>query len=303
MNEFKYFSDFYNSMKVPISDGHAHVSPKGLGIRTVAKKFKEVHGWFIALVSLPPYHYDLTLSYNDLIKSFNLHIEQCKIAKSEGLRVACILGLHPALIDRLVRYYQGRRRDLLLYIDKALDYIERKVKEDVIDGIGEFGRPHYKVLPEVFALNEYVLIKALNIVHDYSVPIHLHLEDSGLITVESINSLINLFNRNLGRKYIIFHHASRNICMNASQRGFSSTITGRKELLEDIISNLSKNSLRLVSVESDYIDDLKRPGVVMYPWEIANEVSKILKDKPYLEDELHEVLIESIINIYGVNPP
>ena len=28
-------------MKVPISDGHAHVSPKGLGIRTVAKKFKQ----------------------------------------------------------------------------------------------------------------------------------------------------------------------------------------------------------------------------------------------------------------------
>lgn len=291
------------SMKIPISDGHAHVSPKGLGARVVAKKFREVHGWFIALVSLPPYHYGLTLSYNDLIKSFDLHIEQCRIARGEGLKIACVIGLHPAFIDRLVRHYQGKRRDLLSYIDNVLNDIEHRIKKGLIDGIGEFGRPHYKALPEVFALNDYILIRALRIVHDYSVPIHLHLEDSGLIAVESINSMINLLPKAPRRKYVVFHHASRETCVNASCKGFSSTITGKREVLENIIKHVDKDSLRLVSVESDYIDDPKRPGIVMYPWEIAYEVNEVLKAEPDIEDKLHILLIDSITNVYGVNPP
>lgn len=286
-----------------ISDGHSHTSPNGLGAKVIAKKFKESNGWFMALVSLPPYHYGLSTSLDDLIKSFEIHMKQCSIARSEGIKIACIIGLHPAFIDRLVKQYQSRRHELLKYIDKSIRYIEGLVKEGKIDGLGEFGRPHYKTLPESFALNDYVLLKVLSMVNDYSIPIHLHLEEAGIITTISMDSIINKVLSNSKYKYVVFHHATKEICISATSRGFSATIVGKAGMIKNVLEAIEPKYAIHINIESDYIDDPKRPGIVMYPWELRLEVSKVLSEDPSLENILSLILIDSITNIYGINPP
>jgi len=288
---------------IPISDAHAHVSPKGIGAKKLAMKFKEVGGWFIVLVSLPPYHYGLSESYNDLIKSFRIHLSQCDIVRKEGVKVACILGIHPAFIDRLVKNYQNRKEDLLKYLDAALNELEVMLRAGLINGLGEFGRPHYRTIPESFSLNDYVLLRVLELSRDYNIPVHLHLEDSGVWSVISIARISSLI-KGIIRRKIIFHHASVSTCLNALGREFSSTVLGRKAVIENLIKHLdNKELLSYVGVESDYIDDPRRPGVVMYPWEIAREISELLKLRPEVEDHVLRMLIDHVVKQYGANPP
>ncbi len=287
------------SREIVISDAHAHISNKGIGPHEYAKRFKRCGGWFIALVSLPPYHYGLGSSLNDLIKSFNIHIELCNIIRSCGIKVSCILGLHPAYIDRIVKEYQNRHEKVLEIVNKGIETVEKYIKEGRADGVGEIGRPHYKTIPEVFSLCDYVMIKALEIVDDYDVVLHLHLEDRGILTVLSIKELSKGLLSESRKHRVIFHHASLRTSNYACNYGFSSTIVGRYPLLKKFFDE-NKELSDYVMIESDYIDDPRRPGVVMYPWEIAKEATKLLSESPHYYDLLEKVFIDNVVRVYDV---
>ncbi len=288
--------------EVVISDAHAHISNKGIGPHEYAKRFKGSNGWFIALASLPPYHYGLGSSLYDLIKSFDIHIELCNIIRSYGIKVSCILGLHPAYIDRIIKEYQSRHEKVLEIVNKGIETIERYIKEGRADGVGEVGRPHYKTIPEVFSLCDYIIIKALEIVNDYDVVLHLHLEDRGILTVLSIGELSEKLLSKSRKRRVVFHHASLRTSKNAFNYGFSSTIIGKYPLLKKLFDE-HKELTNSVMIESDYIDDLRRPGVVMYPWEIVKEATKLLSESIHYYDLLEKVFIDNIVKVYDVEYP
>ncbi len=288
------------SSKLMISDAHAHISNLGIGPQVYARKFKECGGWFIALVSLPPYHYGLSDSLNDFIKSLSIHTELCRVIASYGIKVSCLVGMHPAYIDRVVKNYQNKPEKIIKLINGGLNYILNLLKKGYIDGIGEVGRPHYRSIPESFSVNNYVLMNALRISKDYGAVLHLHLEDKGLLSVISINGLCSI----LGFKNkckVVFHHASITTSTYARTYGFSSTIVGRYEVIKNLIER--SGEVANVMLESDYIDDPRRPGVVMYPWQISYEVNKLLNTNPNYADVLSRLLVDNVVKVYGVEPP
>ena len=281
-----------------VADGHLHVSPKGLGGFKVGMKFKEVGGWFMALVSLPPTYYGLGEDLNSIIKSFNIHVRECSKVRGIGVKVACIAGIHPAFVDSLVKHAgTSRFKHVMKLLNEGLKELERLRREGIIDGFGEFGRPHYKVLPESVIANEVLLTKVFRMVRDYGGVIHLHLEKGGYLSIESINMLRRCSQLPEVEK-IVFHHASINMAYEASIRGYSSTLTGRAEVLREAFL---KNITSFIP-ESDYIDDLSRPGVVMYPWKIASEALKLVSDGRF-EEMLNKVMVDNVVKLYGVEPP
>ena len=284
--------------KVPIADAHMHLTMNGIGVDTFIRRFRSVNGWFVALVSLPPHHYGLEETIEGFIKSLNIHVEICRKLRSEGIRTYCIAGLHPAFIDRLSRHLKVD--EVIKYIDEALKVLEKLIRKGYIDGLGEFGRPHYKSLPIAFTLNDIALIEALRIARDYDVVIHLHLEDSGLATVLSIKKFIDLIGIK-NEKKVVLHHSSLKTSEIALKYLLSSTVTGRYEMLSRLVSSKELIKSHRILIESDYIDDPKRPGVVMYPWEIAQAVEKVIQDFGNEAIELiYELMVRSIEDIYEV---
>ena len=275
-----------------ISDAHAHVSSLGLGGKVIGRKFKEVGGWFIALISLPPSSYGFELTYEGFIKSLNTHVNECKHAAEEGLKVFCAAGIHPASVDKLLKAYNVNK--VLQILHDVLKYIVNLIERGLINGLGEFGRPHYKAMPEAFIVNELLLEDVLKVVHDRNIPIHLHLEQRGVITVESIDRLVRKLN--VKRDLVIFHHVSGETAIEAIKRGYPVTVPA----FSDAVKHLLSNNLYFM-VESDYLDDPKRPGVVRYPWDIALLAQDLLKDG-YSTDVLSKIFIENIVNVYGVTP-
>jgi len=55
-------------------------------------------------------------------------------------------------------------------------------------------------------------------------------------------------------------------------------------------------------IESDFIDDPKRPGAVMYPWDIRKEVEKALSRGGF-EEVLKKYLVDNVVSLYEVSPP
>ncbi|MEM0014757.1 MAG: TatD family hydrolase [Zestosphaera sp.] len=281
----------------PVSDAHAHVSPAGLGGSLVGRKFREAGGWFIALVSLPPTNYGLRGDLNGLLKSFDIHARECLKARSEGLSVACLAGVHPAYVDELVRAVGVNRVDeVLSMVRRALESLRRLRLEGLIEGFGEFGRPHYKTLPESVVVNDVVLREVLEVCSDTDSVLHLHTEQGGSATVASVDALVKSAGASKCR--VVFHHASLAVVRAAENLGYHSTVLGREDLLLNI---LELNPSRVL-VESDFIDDPRRPGVVMYPWDLAGEVGKLLAKEGGHEEALRKCLVDNVRELYGVKP-
>ncbi len=284
---------------IPVSDGHCHANPKGLGALEVATRFRRAGGWFIALVSLPPRYYGFDLSTEGILKAINAHIKECESARRSGIEVTCIAGLHPAVVDRLVKAVGPARADeVVARVGRVLKHLKELRREGVIDGFGEFGRPHYKTLPESVVVNEVILTKLFEITEEVGGVIHLHLEQGGALTVYSVHLMLQ--NYRIEPKKVVFHHSTLKMIAEASKYGYSATLTGRKEVIK-AASRVCSNALCMV--ESDYIDDPSRPGVVMYPWEIQQEVHSVLRDAAVSEDLMSRILVDNVVEVYDVEPP
>jgi TatD-related deoxyribonuclease len=280
------------------ADAHCHSSPKGLGAYRIAEKFKSVGGWFMAFVTLPPWHYvaDFKPTLDNYERSFQIFLQECKEAKKSGLKISCLAGFHPAEVDKLIG--MGLKPEEVLALGfKVLEIIEDFCKRGIIDGVGEIGRQHYKTMPERFAIAEIIMLRGLEIARDHDCIVHLHLENAGSVTVDTIAKLASFTDIRFDK--IVFHHASLKVAKRALEIGARATLPGKLELLRSAFRSLEPKFM----VESDYIDDPRRPCVSSCPWEIVEAQRTLLREGSVDKETLAKINIDNIVETYGVEPP
>lgn len=284
---------------IPVADSHAHVNPvKGLGAREVAKRFKSSGGWFIALVSLPPTAYGLEGSSVEVyVKAALIHSNECKEAREAGLKVYCLAGFHPAEVDKLIDRNGLKPLEVLELGLKVLEELSKLVDKGEIDGIGEVGRQHYKTSSERVLVANMILEKAMEISRDKDIIVHMHLEQAGEATVELVDVMARRLNARMER--LVFHHAEPRVAVEAGRRGYPASIPGIPKLLEHVLENIEPT----YTVESDYLDDPKRPGAVIYPWDMASHITKIAAKSKSVEERIYKINVDNIAKTYNVEPP
>ncbi|MCS7367467.1 MAG: TatD family hydrolase [archaeon YNP-WB-062] len=285
-------------MRLLFADGHMHSNPvKGLGIRSIAKRFKQYGGWFIAIVSLSPQHYGFELTLDGYRKSVEIVISECRAAYEEGLKVACFAGVHPADIDQLISQDPKKSNKVIALAINIVNHIAEMIKEGLLNGIGEIGRPHYKALPESFIANSIVMRYAMNVARDLQCLVHLHLEQGGYITIYDVNEIITL--AKLSKDNVIIHHSDILTAHYAQEFGFMFTIPGKLPVLAEAFKRFEPS----YTIESDFIDDPKRPGVSSYPWQIIENQRKLLDEGLISEEYLYKLNVDNIAKAYNVTPP
>ena len=285
-------------MRLLFADGHMHSNPvKGLGIRSIAKRFKQYGGWFIAIVSLSPQHYGFELTLDGYRKSVEIVISECRAAYEEGLKVACFAGVHPADIDQLILQDPKKSNKVIALAINIVNHIAEMIKEGLLNGIGEIGRPHYKALPESFIANSIVMRYAMNVARDLQCLVHLHLEQGGYITIYDVNEIITL--AKLSKDNVIIHHSDILTAHYAQEFGFMFTIPGKLPVLAEAFKRFEPS----YTIESDFIDDPKRPGVSSYPWQIIENQRKLLDEGLISEEYLYKLNVDNIAKAYNVTPP
>ena len=280
------------------ADAHLHSNPvSGLGIEKIAKRFKSLGGWFLALVSLPPTHYGLQQNLDGYVKAIDITISECRKARSLGLRVSCFAGIHPADLEKLLTRHITDSEKVLELSEYVLKEIARRCREGLLDGIGEVGRPHYTTRPEAFIINELVMNKALTLAKDLNVIVQLHLEQGGILTVIDINQRIESIK--LMKSKVILHHLDYRTAKEATKYGLSFTIPAKYPLLRHTFTHLKP----VYMIESDYIDDPRRPGIAAYPWDVIEIQLTLLNEGIVNEEYLYKLNVDNIVMVYGVEPP
>ena len=282
--------------ELPLCDNHAHTNPViGMGPRELARRFRREGGKFIVIVALLTWSLGLTPGDLDSVrKMYDITVESAKVINEEGVKSVAVVGLHPAEGYELLRRGWSRE-DVINFMKKGIDLAAEYVRNGKAVGIGEVGRPHWEVPDDVTGLFNELLEYAFSVAKDVGAVVHLHLERNGVNTASSI---IDMVKRVGNRPYsIIMHHAEPVVINIASDNGLMPSIPmGRKGEFEEAV----KYGPRFV-VESDFIDDPRRPGAVIPPWTLVRKLRTYLINGFIGEDFLHTLCVENISRVYGVD--
>lgn len=271
---------------VIITDNHMHLY-RHLKLKAL-EEFKSAGGTHVLLVSLLSHHYDVHLrSGRDFVKIFNEHISLVRKA-NRIVKAYAVLAVHPAEITLL-----GPR----LGFERAAE-----VMKEAIDIAAEFvakgeaialksGRPHYRVDSHVWRLSNEVMMHAFEVAKEIDCAVQLHTER---VSIEGMKEIAEIADKAGLKKNRIVKHFSPPKIREFEEIGiFPSVIAGN-----DNVYISATQGDRFV-VETDYIDDPKRPGAVLGPKTVPRKIKELL-DRGFSEDLIYKICVENIEKIYRI---
>ena len=241
----------------PILDDHMHINPrKGLGM-TAIQQFKRSGGTHIVLVSLASWSYGINLTKPDDFRDiFTEHLKIVDDVRSEGCVCYPICGVHPCELERLLDRMSLNDAETLLC--GALDIAAEFVDNNLSIGI-KSGRPHYAVNQDIWDTSNRILLHALTLASDHDCCIQIHAEESPCTDIVDMAKQVGMdINR------VVKHFATCDTPLHPS-------VTVREPILNTWISEKKDFTL-----ESDYIDDMSRPGAANGPRSVPRHVNRML---------------------------
>ena len=250
--------------------------------------FKKEGGTHAFIVSLPSTYYRLKPKKGeDFGEIFELHI---KLVKKANKIVKCfaVLSVHPAEITILGQKYGYEKASEIMKdaLDLAAKYVENG------DAVAiKSGRPHYSVSKKVWKLSNDVLKHAFEVAKDVNCAVQLHTESftkEGMLEIAEMAEKVGL------SKEKVVKHFAPPLVKEFSEIGlFPSVIaSGDNHLIA------AKQGTRFM-LETDYIDDPKRPGAVLGPKTVPKKIKELLR-AGYDENFIWKICGENAERIYGV---
>tara|TARA_B100001113_G_C21052750_1_gene597564 strand:+ start:44 stop:985 length:942 start_codon:yes stop_codon:yes gene_type:complete len=278
MQEIEHFWDG-KKWNGPITDGHMHLDRKGRCI-DAALDFERSGGTRLILVHKPNFSQlpenidDISNAYSETLSIAN------EVRELTNIQVQVILGPHPVVWSHQIELL-GEKIATELHlasVDLALEFFE--LGECV--GIGEIGRPHFPVSEEIWNSANRMLKEILKRCGRYNAPVQFHLEDRGSITCHEIHEIC--IRANYPQSIALRHYAPADVSPTFTS-GLPVTVSMGRGSVEKIamtvdVDLLLKENHPPVLMETDYLDDPKRPGAVLGPRTIAkrtNELGKYLQ--------------------------
>ena len=252
------------------------------------KQFKDAGGTHVFLVSLLCHHYNVFPKKGDDFREvFDRHIKLVNDA-NKIVKAFAVLSVHPAEITVLgdkIGYEKAAE-----IMKDALEIAGKYVLEGKAVAI-KSGRPHYKVSKLVWNLSNDVLTHAFEVVKDVGCAIQLHTESFSIEGMKEIAQMAKRVGLKLDK--VVKHFSPPKIKEFEEIGIFPSVIAGNDNVL-----NAAKQGSRFM-VETDYIDDKKRPGAVLGPKTVPKKVKELLKHG-FDEDFVHKICCENVEKTYDV---
>ncbi len=278
--------------EVYISDNHAHINTvRGVGARRIAREFRREGGRLIVVVSLLTWSLDLPpCELSSFERLYRETVSAVRTVREEGVNAGCMLGVHPAEVEQMIGKGWSREQ-ILSFVERCLNMVAEYVRRGEAQGIGEVGRPHWVVSERSWEIHNDVLELALGYARDLDVPVHLHMERRG---EQTLRDVVDLVRRIGNRPYrVVLHHAQPEVAVSASECGITPSVpVGRRS---EFVRALELPPVYVV--ESDYLDDPRRPGAVIVPWALARKMREVAETKGV--DYVNTVCLHNIRRCYG----
>ena len=270
----------------PILDQHMHLDRKNRFFEAV-NEFIISGGTAINLVHKPDFS-NLPKTPSDYRKAYQNTLEMATEVRNKfGITVSVILGPHPVAWEHQI-HTMGLEKSSSLHLQAvkiALEYIS----SGHAMCLGEVGRPHYPVSDEIWDASNDLLLKIMKLAAEAKTSIQLHVEDNGEKTYSDLAILCD--KAKLSRHLAIRHYAPANISEEFTH-GLSVTVSVGKDSISKIVETLPMSN-SYWGMDTDFLDDEKRPGAVLGPKTIpkrTQQLSSLLIKTGYSEGQVSEIL-------------
>lgn len=268
----------------PVLDDHMHLDAENRGIEAV-EEFARSGGTHLLVVNKPSWHLGVEPDAGEEFRPVFEETLGLVSQASDVLRGRAwpVLGVHPALISRLVDdrgFTPDEACELMCAgIDVAAEYAS--------DGRAvalKSGRPHYDVSDAVWEASNDVIRYACTRAAETGVALQLHTE-----ATEDLTDVAEWAEAaGLPPERVVKHYASGELA------GVTKSVMCRKEYLETAVE-----ADEPFMMETDFVDDADRPGAVMGPKTVPRRV-RWLRERGH-DDAVRVAHVETPESVYGVD--
>jgi len=271
-----------------IFDNHLHLRRDGRFLDAV-KEFKKAGGTHFVLCQYPMPH--IVLKEKSYKSCYHQTFEMADEIRRK-IEVGVFVTVGPYPVDYLTLIEKFNRYQVIEIMKKGMDEAAELCKDGRCIAIGEIGRPHFPVDQTVMVDSNEILLYGMQKAKDAKVPVVLHTEST---TPESCKEFVDM-GKKVGLKADkIIKHFSPSLIFESENYGLMPSIIAReKNILEAI-----KKGTRFM-LETDYIDDLKRPGVVLSPKAIPTKMLSFLEKEIISEDQIYKIHKENPEKTYNI---
>ena len=253
----------------PVVDQHIHLDRSNRYLSAI-EEFVRVGGTGIMLVHKPGFSGSLPIDREGYREVYSETISMAEqIREKFEISVGVVLGPHPVAWERQISELgMDRASELHLEsVDVALELIE----QGKAHCLGEVGRPHYQVSEETWIQANENLSQIMTEAAMSKVPVQLHVEDAGSETYSEISRMA--MRAGLPLAQTVRHYASPDVSSNFTH-GLACTVSVGRGSVEGLVSTYA-NASAPWGMETDFLDDPRRPGAVLGPKTIPKRTDEL----------------------------
>ena len=253
----------------PVVDQHIHLDRSNRYLSAI-EEFVRVGGTGIMLVHKPGFSGSLPIDREGYREVYSETISMAEeIREKFAISVGVVLGPHPVAWERQISELgMNRASELHLEsVDLALELIE----QGKAHCLGEVGRPHYQVSEETWIQANENLSQIMTEAAISKVPVQLHVEDAGSETYSEISRMA--MRAGLPLAQTVRHYASPDVSSNFTH-GLACTVSVGRGSVEGLVSTYA-NASAPWGMETDFLDDPRRPGAVLGPKTIPKRTDEL----------------------------
>lgn len=232
-------------------DNHIHLQPHGRGLEALTD-FCRAGGSHVVLCHVP-YAEVPIVSGKDFRASYEITLRMAERANAAGeVRTFVTVGPYPVLLLGLAERL-GLEAAVGI-MKEGMEEAQRVVLEGRAVGIGEIGRPHFPVPPEIWDASNEVLAYGMELAREASCPVVLHTEAGTPAVMADLAAMAD--RAGLPRDKVVKHYSPPLVGEEA--HGLVPSVLAGREAVREA---LSKGDRFLM--ETDFLDEPSRPGAVM----------------------------------------
>ena len=273
-----------------IFDNHFHLDPRGLYL-DAAKMFEKAGGTHVMLTHLP--YEDMPLSSgDDYMAAYQRTLHTAALVRRET-KVTAFVAVGPYPVDLLRLDEKLGLAGAVEAMKRGMDLAANLVRDGQVNALGEIGRPHFRVASDLWAASNEVLLHGMALARDLRCAVILHTEDPTPETYEEFGRMADSVG--LPREKVVKHH-SPPLVLAEEVRGCVPSVLAREDHVREA---LRKRAPFLM--ETDYIDDPRRPGAVLGPATVPRKTAKLRATGAMTEDDVETIHHVLPSKTYGVD--
>ena len=269
-------------------DNHSHIRTSGRNVEA-AKEFERAGGTHLIIAHLPHKEHRIEKD-RDHGPAFELTLSLAEgVRRETGLKTFVTVGPYPVELIRLVEHMP--LPDAVEIMKSGMETAAHLVEEGRTIAIGEIGRPHFPVDSEILEASNEILSYGMKLAAEVGCPVVLHTESA---TPEVFRELALMADASgLERGKVVKHFSTPFVDTDRNSGLFPSIVSSRRNIAEAI----SQGNRFLM--ETDYLDDLKRPGAVLGPATVPKRTRAFLADGTFSEEDVLKIHKDNPELVYG----